>query len=347
MSCSLSVGRTSTKRPGSGRIGTLTRRNEALVKKALTLTLALAAFMASAGAATRVVEATANLDIALRVRAMLRPAGVTVLMTRRTDRSLESGSRTGLANRNDVDAFVSIHNNASSDRTARGSIVFHQLGEGRSKSLARAVLVELVDQLGSSRPARVATRRGSRGDYYYQLRQPRMPAILVEAAFVSNPSEGRALASDPSFRARIARAIADGILTYQKTLTARRAPSIDRGTTVPGPIAPPLGASARALGATRVSLSFEVPALASGWRVYRNGVLLARGTAAPGRAMRVTDVWAAPGQTYSYEVRGTSRRVTGVWSEGAPMLLSATTPAISVVLDAGHGGRDPGAVATY
>ncbi|WP_373825444.1 N-acetylmuramoyl-L-alanine amidase, partial [Neisseria dentiae] len=54
------------------------------------------------------------------------------------------------------------------------------------------------------------------------LRAPDIPSILVETAFISNPTEERLLASS-SFRQKSAQAIADGVKTYlNKAVLARR-----------------------------------------------------------------------------------------------------------------------------
>ena len=57
--------------------------------------------------------------------------------------------------------------------------------------------------------------RGVRRARYQVLREARMPAILIEGGFLSNPAEGRKIA-EASYRRRMARAIAQGILAYQR-----------------------------------------------------------------------------------------------------------------------------------
>jgi N-acetylmuramoyl-L-alanine amidase len=211
--------------------------------------------------------------------------------------------------------------------------------------LGQAIVDGLRAQLGSGRPDKLVTRRGDHGDYYYQLRETRMTAVLVEAAFVTSYTEGLLLAESPSYRQKIAVAIADGILSYQRTLSVARAPSLDPGTVLPGPMLAATDGEARALGATRVALAWT-PAGASAYRIYRDGQLIAERPVA-GARMSFTDTWAAPGQTYAYEVRAVQHVSSGLSLEGQPLRLSARTPAISIVLDPGHGGRDPGATGRF
>lgn len=290
-----------------------------------------------AGAGGRLYEKDVNLAIARSVAVHLRDAGVDVTMTRERDETLQPSERTGLANRLGVDAFVSIHNNASRAPAVSGSEVYRSIRGDGSRALGAAIHRALAFDPG--RRNVLLTRRGCCGDYYFQLRWTRMPAVIVEGAYLSNPGEARRLA-DPGFRDRIARAIADGVLAFQRTLDARRAPRLDPGTRVPGPLPPPLAGEARALGATRVDLRWsEVPAVER-YRVYRDGRLIAER-----RRTRLTDVWAAPGQRYAYEVRAVREAAPGLFAESIPLHLEARTPAISVVLDPGHGGRDPGAIA--
>ena len=58
-----------------------------------------------------------------------------------------------------------------------------------------------------------AADRGVKERGLYVTRHVRAPAVLVEGGFLSNPAEARKL-SDPTYRQRLAEAIAAGILDY-------------------------------------------------------------------------------------------------------------------------------------
>ena len=310
----------------------------------LAFTVAVAAG-GSADAARRLREKNVNLDITRRVQAQLAESGIPVVMTRTGDRFVSLGTRTSLANARRTDIFVSIHNNGSTNRRAGGTEVYHQIRGGASGVLGRAIARELGRSPGL--PTSVHARRGDHGDYYYVLRNTRMPAVIVEGAYVSNPREARLLAT-ASFRQKIADAIVRGIVEFQKTLTAAPLPSTITPTRVTVPALPAPGSVAgAAINARTVSLSWEPATLARGYHVYRDGALLGTvdGLAADGR-VSFTDVWAAPGQTYRYEI-ATSNGIGPAALESSPSTVSVRTPPIVVTLDAGHGGRDPGAVATY
>jgi N-acetylmuramoyl-L-alanine amidase len=315
----------------------------ALAIFAMALSVALVVPASAAGVA---VEKTANLDIAQRVAVLLRAAGVQVTMTRISDQTVSLFRRTNLANSLHVDAFISIHNNASFDPRVGGSLVFHSLRHDGSTALGAAIVDGLRAQLGSGRPDNLVARRGDHGDYYYQLRETKMTAVLVEAAYVTNDTEGPLLAESPSYRQKIAVAIADGILAYQRTLTTARAPSLNPGVALPGPMPAATDGIARALGATRVSLAWTPAGITDAYRIYRDGQLIAERPVS-GARMSFTDPWAAPGQTYSYEIRAVQHLAAGLSLEGLPLSLSARTPAISIVLDPGHGGNDPGAIGRF
>jgi N-acetylmuramoyl-L-alanine amidase len=49
------------------------------------------------------------------------------------------------------------------------------------------------------------------------VRHTRAPAVLIESGFLSNPFEARLLAN-PEYRERLAVAIAEGVMAYQKSL---------------------------------------------------------------------------------------------------------------------------------
>jgi len=54
---------------------------------------------------------------------------------------------------------------------------------------------------------------GVRVKNLHMTRETKMPAILVECGFISNPEQERQL-KQPEFQRKLARAIADGVLAY-------------------------------------------------------------------------------------------------------------------------------------
>ncbi|HEX7003882.1 MAG TPA: N-acetylmuramoyl-L-alanine amidase [Trueperaceae bacterium] len=78
-----------------------------------------------------------------------------------------------------------------------------------SRRLAHAVQSSLVESTG-------AADRGVKQGPFFVIRNARTPAILVELGFISNPIEGRKLASE-SYQRELARALVDGILAFLQT----------------------------------------------------------------------------------------------------------------------------------
>ena len=165
---------------------------------------------------TGTLEKDNTLAIALLLREMLEKNGATVIMTRDSDinvASSESSSseeltnRVDIANQADADLFISIHNDSFSSKTAVGSTTFHY-GDKASVKLATFVQSCLTETL--------ATRnRGARFASFYVLRYTKMPSILVEVAFISNPVEEMLLSSVDG-REHAAESICDGIMKYYK-----------------------------------------------------------------------------------------------------------------------------------
>ena len=63
--------------------------------------------------ANNIIEKEVNLAVALLARDLLTASGVNVIMTRMDDTYVSLPDRTERANREKVDAFVSIHHNAA------------------------------------------------------------------------------------------------------------------------------------------------------------------------------------------------------------------------------------------
>ena len=123
-------------------------------------------------------------------------------------------ARAGKATEAKADFFISIHCNSAVDRSAHGLEVYTARGNTRADALATSVISSLEVAL----PELTARKDMSDGDpdkeaNFAVLTQTKMPAILVEIAFISNPTEEKLLTS-PEFQKRVARAIADGVLNY-------------------------------------------------------------------------------------------------------------------------------------
>jgi N-acetylmuramoyl-L-alanine amidase len=148
------------------------------------------------------LEKNVNLQVARAIRA-LAGEHLEILLTRTGDTTVNLSQRSSEANQEQVDLLVSIHCNASSNRTANGTETFcYQFG-GKAEQLARMIQRELVR-------ATSLVNRGVKEGNLHMVREPNMPAVLVELAFISNPREERLLQT-ADFQNRCAQAILNGI----------------------------------------------------------------------------------------------------------------------------------------
>ena len=115
------------------------------------------------------------------------------------------GIRTTAANNYGADAFLSIHVNASDITSATGSEAYVFSKGGAAEDLAEDILEGLTDATGY--PDRGVFVRPS----LYVLRKTKMPAVLIELGFITNPEEAAFMYENPSLYAR---GIYNGLLDY-------------------------------------------------------------------------------------------------------------------------------------
>ncbi len=154
----------------------------------------------------KVYEKDLNLKVAKRLEAILKARGMSVTMTRRSDRYLPLAKRAAIANRYRNAIFVSIHFNAHTSTWHRGVETYYYGEEG--KKLAAHVHLRLLSRL------RAHNRNTRQRKGLAVLNKTRCPAILVECGYISNPSERRKILRS-SYQYNCARAIADGIRAYK------------------------------------------------------------------------------------------------------------------------------------
>jgi N-acetylmuramoyl-L-alanine amidase len=177
--------------------------------------------------------------------------GMTAVLTRDGDYYIPHRDRFEKARKHRADLFVSIHADAFRKRSVTGSSVFVLSSKGASSEFARrlaasenssdlvggvtlsdkdemlaSVLLDLSQSatmeassavadsvFGSMRTLGKTHKSNVEHANFLVLKSPDVPSILVETAFISNPSEEKRL-KNPAWQRKTARAIADGIQNY-------------------------------------------------------------------------------------------------------------------------------------
>lgn len=196
-------------------------------------------------------EKTVTLAIARQLAARLeRERGVHALLTRPDDRFVELRDRAARARKAGADLFVSIHADSVRDRDVEGASVYVLSEHGASSEAARlladrenaadlrgvplagrshelaSVLMDLSQAaavgnsaeaagnvLGALHEVGAVRKRVVQYAGFMVLKSPDMPSMLVETAYISNPSEEHKL-RDAAWQSRLADAIAAGVMKY-------------------------------------------------------------------------------------------------------------------------------------
>ncbi|EIV99724.1 N-acetylmuramoyl-L-alanine amidase CwlD [Thermoanaerobacter siderophilus] len=155
-----------------------------------------------------------NLEIAQKLRELIEESGGIVVMTREDDTLSDSSLSKDLKNRvvkaNEViaDVLISIHLNSFSQSKYKGAQVFYQNNSEKGKLLAELIQQELRNTLDPDND-----RMAKSSNSYYLLRNAKMPAVIVECGFMSNPEEEKLL-NDENYQYKIAWAIYKGLIHY-------------------------------------------------------------------------------------------------------------------------------------
>ena len=189
-------------------------------------------------------ERDLTMAVALRLAGELRARGHAVRLTREDGEGRALTDRTAIANRLEAEVFVSLHANASTFSSVRGSETYYMSLDDQATDEASAALAELENEADGEAEDRsdldlilwdlaqasvlnesaelalnVQRRlnalldirdRGIKQAPFVVLTGATMPAILVEIGFLSNPAEADRLTS-PEHQQALAGAIATGI----------------------------------------------------------------------------------------------------------------------------------------
>jgi N-acetylmuramoyl-L-alanine amidase len=199
---------------------------------------------------TREKDVALQISRTLAARISAEP-GMTAVLVRNGDYYVDHRERMEIARRSKADLFVSVHADAVKDSRAGGASVYALSLKGASDEAARqlaerenasvrvggvtlddkdevlaSVLLDLSQSAALSASLDVGSkvigelarlgkvhRRTVQQAGFLVLKSPDMPSILVETAFISNPSEEKKL-RDAGHQGRLADAILAGVRTY-------------------------------------------------------------------------------------------------------------------------------------
>lgn len=165
------------------------------------------------GVATGTPEYRVNMNVAVKLKAILQNKGYTVVMTKTQDsQSLGNVERANIWNNANAALVIRIHADSSTNSSIKGAsmLVPSPINNdtkaiyAASKSYGTTVLSTLVKEIG------MANRGVTEHNDMTGFNWSKVPVILVEMGFLSNPDEDRLLSSQ-TYEDKLASALADGI----------------------------------------------------------------------------------------------------------------------------------------
>lgn len=154
-------------------------------------------------------EKKLTLQTSFLLDSYLKKLGYRTAMTRNEDIFVSLEKRAAIANDLNPRIFVSVHYNSAENKQADGIEVFYYESpknkdrSEKSKALATSVLGEIIGATKSK-------SRGVKHGNLHVIRETNMPAILIEAGFLTNAKE-REKIMDPQYMDTLAKAVAKGI----------------------------------------------------------------------------------------------------------------------------------------
>ena len=160
-------------------------------------------------------EKDLNFLLAREIALALQKKGFQVAMTRTRDVFLPLRSRVDLVKKYKADLFISVHHNASKRNPAASGIECFAIRPPRSSDTVLAAMIQeqLIRDTGS-------VNRGVKFARFAVLRDNPVPAVLIEAGFMTNAAEEKRLV-DPRHRKNVAAAVAGAVTAYARKSEGR------------------------------------------------------------------------------------------------------------------------------
>ncbi len=169
-----------------------------------------------------IFEKDINLDIVLKLQGFLEQSGCITQLTRAIDESIHDKDKNSIRRKKNSDlknrkniidtsqanAYISIHLNSFPEEQYKGVQSFYPRDSEDSKRLAKSIQKELKStlQINDNREALPI------GDVYL-MKDTKIPSVIVECGFLSNPEEEKNLSTE-EYRKKIAWGIYLGIMNF-------------------------------------------------------------------------------------------------------------------------------------
>lgn len=174
--------------------------------------------------ADNIQEKEINLEIALKLRDLLRFCGFSTQMTRETDCSIHDKDAVSIRQQKESDLhnrlamlegmengfLISIHQNKFELESCRGAQIFYGPLNEESQAFGELLQTRMVADLDPANN-RKAKQCGSNVFLIYRAKQP---AVLVECGFLSNREEAALLTTD-EYQKKIAASIVGSLYEYE------------------------------------------------------------------------------------------------------------------------------------
>lgn len=171
------------------------------------------------------MEAPITLSISQKSQAVLAFVGISSVLTRDTEQSLDYDPSASMRDNKNADlkkrlkiteqypdsVFISVHLNRFSQEKYYGAQTFYGVCNPESKPLAEALQEQMICLLDPNNDRKAKRIPGM----VYLMEKVQNPAVTLECGFLSNPRE-EALLKSNAYQVKIAIAVMFGYLNYQK-----------------------------------------------------------------------------------------------------------------------------------
>lgn len=169
-----------------------------------------------------IIESTLNLEIVLKLQNLLESANCKVILTRSDENGIyeadansikekklsDMKNRVKIANNSNADVFISIHMNKLNESKYSGWQTFYKNQDTSSKLLAYNIQKNLNTFMEKENNRTIKSI-----SKIYLCKHVKIPLIVLECGFLSNPDEARLLCSD-DYQNKLAWSVYIGIMDY-------------------------------------------------------------------------------------------------------------------------------------